>query len=162
MGSDHWKVLKRLFFYGANRVLLGSILFSSKDEVKKAIEKFGLDKISFCLDGKFVGDKFKLYKNAWREQAEDIEVFLESWGNNLPPLIFVTDIKRDGTLKGPNFNLYKELLLKYPFSTWAVSGGIEKMETVQKLQKMGIKNMIIGKAIYEKKIDLKELGKHLC
>ena len=80
----------------------------------------------------------------------------------MPPLIFVTDIEKDGTLKGPNINIYEKLLVKYPHSSWAVSGGIDKIETVKKLKIRGIKDMIIGKAIYEKKIDLEELGKELC
>jgi len=150
------------FDSGADRILLGSLLFHSKKVVEKIIQDFGPEKVSFCLDGKEENGQFRLYKNAWKTPACNLDDFLYSWKKTLPSLIFVTDINRDGTLKGPNDGLYERLLLKYPSISWAVSGGIEGQESIKRLKAKGIKDFIVGKAIYEKKIDLTELRKEVC
>jgi len=138
---------------GADRLLLGSVLFDSFD---KKILSFG-KKISFCLDGKMEGDDFRLYKNAWRVPSLTLKEFLSLWENDLPEFIFVTDIEKDGTLKGPNERLYEKLLLDYPKVSWGVSGGISHMDSIHRLRKKGVENFIVGKAIYEEKIKIEDL-----
>ena len=77
--------------------------------------------------------------------------------------IIVTDINRDGTLKGPNFVLYRKLADEFPVLNITVSGGISEMKDLEKISKMkknNIDGIIIGKAIYEKTIDLEEALKY--
>ncbi len=72
----------------------------------------------------------------------------------------ITDINKDGTLEGPNFNLYKNISLEFPELEIIVSGGISNFNDIKQIvemKKKNIKGIITGKAIYEKKIDLKEV-----
>lgn len=74
--------------------------------------------------------------------------------------VIITDINKDGTLEGPNFNLYKNISLEFPELEIIVSGGISNFNDIKQIvemKKKNIKGIITGKAIYEKKIDLKEV-----
>ena len=71
--------------------------------------------------------------------------------------ITCTDIKADGMLKGPNFNLYEKLRLRFPTLKITASGGISSIEDLNKLKALGMDGAIIGKAIYEQKLKLEDL-----
>ena len=74
--------------------------------------------------------------------------------------VISTDISRDGMLSGPSFELYAEILEKLPKVEIIASGGIATMDDILKLAEMGVPGVITGKAIYEGKIDLKEIEKY--
>jgi len=71
--------------------------------------------------------------------------------------IICTDIARDGTLKGPNFSLYKRFTSKFPKLEIIASGGIRNIQDLKRLSRIGLAGAIVGKAIYEKKISLDDL-----
>ena len=75
--------------------------------------------------------------------------------------VICTDISKDGMLAGPAFSLYTGLQSKYPGVEFTVSGGISSMEDIVKLDALGLKKVIVGKAIYENKITLEEIRKWL-
>ena len=70
--------------------------------------------------------------------------------------IVYTDISKDGMLKGPNFDIYKELSQKTSLDIIA-SGGVTSIDDIKKLRDMNMYGAIIGKALYDKKLDLKEV-----
>ena len=70
---------------------------------------------------------------------------------------FCTDIARDGMLQGPAIDLYKEIRDEIPFLYIIASGGVSSIEDIEKLSEAGIPAVIFGKAIYEGKIQLKDL-----
>lgn len=70
----------------------------------------------------------------------------------------VTDISRDGMLEGPNFELYATLKAAHPDVTFTVSGGISSMADIERLDSMGLPRVIVGKALYEGRVTLKELA----
>ena len=72
-----------------------------------------------------------------------------------------TDISRDGMLEGPSFNLYRELGDTYPGIGFTASGGISSMADIEKLNEMGVPRAIVGKAIYENRITLKDISSWL-
>ena len=147
---------------GADRLLLGSILFSSPDVVIEAIQKFGLEKISFSLDGKFIDGEFVLFHSAWESSSKiSIDSFLQNWSGPVPKIIFVTDINKDGTLSGVNVELYKSLSLKFPKIIWAASGGVKDASCLEALKNNNIHHAIVGKAIYNGNISIKELAKYI-
>ena len=98
----------------------------------------------------------------WQEQSKlrlD-DVVAEFADYDVPWLI--TDISRDGTLEGPNFCLYRELLEKYPSLKIIVSGGVRHREDVLEAKKIGAWGCIIGKALYDGRLDLnQDLGELL-
>ena len=69
----------------------------------------------------------------------------------------VTDISRDGMLQGPSFDLYTEIQTKYPDVDFTVSGGISSLADVEKCAELGLRRVIVGKALYEGHVSLKEL-----
>lgn len=69
----------------------------------------------------------------------------------------VTDISRDGMLQGPSFDLYTEIQAKYPDVNFTVSGGISSLADVEKCAELGLRRVIVGKALYEGHVSLKEL-----
>jgi phosphoribosylformimino-5-aminoimidazole carboxamide ribotide isomerase len=83
--------------------------------------------------------------------------FLSDYKNKGVEYTICTDIDRDGMLKGPATDLYKEILEKVKINLIA-SGGISSMKDVDEIRKTGCEGVIIGKAFYEGRITLKELG----
>ena len=71
--------------------------------------------------------------------------------------VICTDISKDGMLQGPSFDLYKTILSKVTEIKLIASGGISKFEELPQLKELGCEGVIIGKAIYENRIGLKEL-----
>lgn len=71
--------------------------------------------------------------------------------------VICTDIARDGMLQGPAIDLYKEIRDEIPFLYIIASGGVSSIEDIEKLSEAGIPAVIFGKAIYEGKIQLKDL-----
>ena len=72
-----------------------------------------------------------------------------------------TDISRDGMLQGPSFDLYAQLQNAYPDIDFTVSGGISSMNDIRRLDSMNLRKVIIGKAIYEGRISLKEIETYI-
>ena len=75
--------------------------------------------------------------------------------------VICTDIAKDGMLEGPSFELYTTLQQQYPAVDFTVSGGISSMSDIDRLNEMGLRKVIIGKAIYENRITLKDIEKWL-
>jgi len=70
--------------------------------------------------------------------------------------VLCTDIQRDGLLQGPNIPLYQRLVSEFPDIKWLASGGIANLQDIAALHKVGIQNVIVGKALYEGKIGLEQ------
>ena len=74
--------------------------------------------------------------------------------------VIVTDISRDGMLQGPSLDLYAALQEQFPGLQWIVSGGIACLDDLRRAGERGLQGAIVGKAIYENRITLKDLA--LC
>ena len=121
--------------------------------LKELIEKYGNDKIVVSIDAK----NGKVATHGW-EKVSDIDSVdlckeLEQIGVKT---IVYTDISKDGMLEGPNFDIYKELSQKTSLDIIA-SGGVTSIDDIKKLRDMNMYGAIIGKALYDKKLDLKEV-----
>lgn len=140
--------------FGVECVILGTKALDDPTFLAEAIEKFG-DKVAVSIDAK----KGAIMKTGWTESASrqlpELIQELENFGLSL---LIYTDISRDGTLEGPNFEGIKNILnlTKVPVIT---SGGVSSLEDIKQLKELGDQGLfgvIIGKAIYEGKINLKE------
>ena len=87
--------------------------------------------------------------------------FVGSYQNKGIEYVICTDISKDGMLQGPSFEVYKNLLKEQPEIKLIASGGISTFEELPKLASMGCHGTIIGKAIYENRISLKELERFI-
>ena len=125
----------------------------NKELLKELIEKYGNDKIVVSIDAK----NGKVATHGW-EKVSDIDSVdlckeLEQIGVKT---IVYTDISKDGMLEGPNFDIYKELSQKTSLDIIA-SGGVTSIDDVKRLLDMNMYGAIIGKALYDNRIDLKEV-----
>ena len=151
--------LQIAFSCGAQQITAGSIAVKNKDMVIQWLEKYGGDKIILGAD---VNNE-KIAVSGWQEQTEiDLMDFLKAYISYGIKTIICTDIARDGMLTGPSFDLYKKIQDKFPELEIIASGGISKIDDVNKLNEMEMDGVIIGKAIYENKISLEELKLFLC
>ncbi|MGV6846648.1 MAG: 1-(5-phosphoribosyl)-5-[(5-phosphoribosylamino)methylideneamino]imidazole-4-carboxamide isomerase [Lutibacter sp.] len=146
--------VKIAFESGANQVTGGSIAATNATLFESWIEKYGSEKIILGAD--FLNRKIAI--NGWQEKIEkDIISFLKSYQKKQIQYAICTDISKDGNMKGPSFNIYKEILQNTAIKLIA-SGGITTMNDLKQLKEMGCEGAIIGKAIYEKNISLKQLS----
>jgi phosphoribosylformimino-5-aminoimidazole carboxamide ribotide isomerase len=72
--------------------------------------------------------------------------------------LFCTDIQKDGKLEGPSTELYKKIIQRFPTLQLIASGGVSNLEDLRNLRAIGCAAAIVGKAIYENRINLKELA----
>lgn len=145
------------FNAGAEQITLGSIAVQNPELTIDWIKEFGTDKIIIGADCK----NRKIATHGWLESTDlDIIKFIQNYEKNNIKYSIVTDIEKDGMLSGPSFQLYEEILKETKISLIA-SGGITTIEDVIQLKKQGCEGAIIGKAIYEGTINLKDLSE-LC
>ena len=153
-GFQTEKDIKRLLSLGPHQVILGTIAVREPRKLKKFLKKFGSEKIIADVGIK----NGEIYFRGWQEKTKkDINSFLKSLIKLGTKTIICTDIERDGTLRGPNFSLYKKLILKFPKLKIIASGGVKNIKDLEKLSKIGVQGAIVGRAIYEKKISLNDL-----
>ncbi len=149
--------LESAFNAGANQVTVGSIAVENPEICEEWIKEFGAEKLILgadCLDR-------KVKTSGWLENSDlDVIDFIQSYQNKGIQDVICTDISKDGMLEGPSFELYAEILSQSSISLIA-SGGISSMKDLEDLKKLGCSGAIIGKALYEGNITLKELQKFL-
>ena len=145
------------FESGASQVTGGSIALKDRRLFLSWLERYGASRIILGADCK---DR-KIASNAWLEGSEvDVLEFIESYEVEGVRQVVTTDIEKDGMLKGPSMDLYKEILAATKVELIA-SGGISELEDLVNLKAAGCSGAIVGKAIYEGRISLEELSE-LC
>ena len=146
------------FIAGANSVTLGTLPVYKKNLFLDCLMTWGHKKIVLAAD--VLNNCLKI--NGWKKNTkiniyDHINYFHHKGLKNFK----ITDIERDGTLKGPPINLYKKVLKKFPKINLTVGGGIRNIEDVYKLKEIGIHNGIFGKAFYEGKISIDDVKKFI-
>ncbi|MCB0506436.1 MAG: 1-(5-phosphoribosyl)-5-[(5-phosphoribosylamino)methylideneamino]imidazole-4-carboxamide isomerase, partial [Cyclobacteriaceae bacterium] len=153
-GLKSEEAIKMAFELGAKQVSLGSIAVKSPELVEGWIEQFGPDKIILGADV----DNGKIAVNGWQEITQiELEGFVNKYQQKGIRNVICTDISRDGTLEGSAIALYQQLINQFPKINWIASGGVTSFEELGLLAKAGLEGAIIGKAIYENRIRLKQL-----
>lgn len=143
---------------GARQVTAGSIAVRDEALVGSWIKMLGSKKIILGAD---VNNK-KIAVDGWT-QTSDLELipFLEGYTQRGIQYVICTDISKDGMLEGPSTALYKEILTSFPKLSLIASGGVASMDDIYRLQEVGCEGAIIGKAIYENRISLKQLESYI-
>lgn len=141
---------------GATYATVGSIAVKDETAFTTWLEKFGANKFILGAD---VKDE-KIAVAGWIETTDIwIYDFIEKYVNKGVQQIFCTDVSKDGKLEGPSLDLYKNIISKFPDLHFIASGGVSSLHDVDELQQIGCKGVIIGKAIYEGRINLSDLKK---
>ena len=147
--------IQSVFDAGASFASIGSIAVKESEKFFSWLEKYEDDKILLGAD---VRDG-KLAINGWQTKTEiEIIPFLQNYYKQGVTQVFCTDISKDGLLQGVASELYQQILEHLPKLKLIASGGVSSIEDVYELDKIGCSSVIIGKAIYEGKIKLKDLN----
>ncbi|HPW99236.1 MAG TPA: 1-(5-phosphoribosyl)-5-[(5-phosphoribosylamino)methylideneamino]imidazole-4-carboxamide isomerase [Sedimentibacter sp.] len=143
--------VKDLINIGVDRVIVGTMAIENRELLTKLVKNYK-DHIAVSIDAL----KGKVATRGWQrvENVDSIEMCkaLESMGIRT---IVYTDISKDGMLSGPNFDIYKELSTKTIINIIA-SGGVTTLEDIKKLREMNLYGAIIGKALYDGRLDFKD------
>ncbi len=153
-GIKNLAVAELLINCGVDFLIIGSISITNKEELNKILKKIPSDKIIIAAD--FEDEKIAI--KGWQELSNiTIEEHINYCQNLNLKSILCTDISKDGMLKGPSIEVYKKLLNKFPNINLIASGGITTVQDLEELKNIGIKEAVVGKAIYENKIKIEEL-----
>ena len=150
--------LRIAFESGARQITGGSIAVKDPETFLGWIEKHGADKIILGADAM---DE-KVAVSGWLEESkEELIPFIQSYQSKGIQYVICTDISKDGMLEGPSFELYSRILSQTSDLKLIASGGISTFDELPKLAEMGCEGTIIGKAIYENRISLKQLESYI-
>lgn len=146
--------VRTAFENGATQVTGGSVAAKNPDLFMKWVEEYGADKIILGADCK----NRKIQTDGWLNSSEtDVTDFIKNYQNKGIQYVICTDISKDGMLEGASNDLYAEILSSANINLIA-SGGVSYMNDLAQLKKIGCEAAIVGKAIYENKISLKDLS----
>ena len=150
------KTAAELFATAADFAIIGSLSVKNKKEFELIVKNNSPDKIIAAIDV----DNEKVKITGWTEKTS-ISVYshLEYCLSIGVTKVLCTDIAKDGMLKGLNIDLYQSIIKRFPEVKLIASGGVSDINDVINLSHTNIYGVVIGKAIYEGKIDLKELAK---
>ncbi|WP_026713626.1 1-(5-phosphoribosyl)-5-[(5-phosphoribosylamino)methylideneamino]imidazole-4-carboxamide isomerase [Flavobacterium daejeonense] len=150
--------LKIAFESGANQITGGSIAVKNRSVFEKWIAEYGSDKIILGADA----NNEKIAVSGWLEESnEDLIPYIQDYQSKGIQYVICTDIAKDGMLQGPSFDLYAKILEQAQGLKLIASGGISTFDELPKLAEIGCEGTIIGKAIYEGRITLKQLENYI-
>jgi len=142
------------FTCGARQVTGGSVAVKNPGLFEGWITKYGPEKIILgadVLNG-------KIAVSGWQEDSRwELDGFLKKYITRSIKYVISTDVSRDGVLSGPSIELYRDMTDKYPDLLVIASGGVSGIHDITKLNQLPLYGVIVGKAIYENRITLKEI-----
>ncbi len=155
-GIRSMESIREILEAGANKVNLGTFLFSDPKIPRQCIESFGAERLIAAVDI----DKGHVAVKGWQQSTETdtrtaIGLLLEAGWRYLS----VTDISRDGTMQGPDPDFYRPLTNFWPEAYFIGGGGVASMKDLELLRSCGLYAAVTGKAIFEGKITPEELSR---
>ena len=155
-GVKSTRDIEQAFEAGASMITGGSIAVKEPKVFEQWIDQYGPDKIILGADVK--GRNIAV--GGWMDTSEqDVIQFIDHYTKRSIKFVICTDISKDGVLKGSALELYKELLNAFPGINLIASGGVGSLKDVEDLAELGVWGVIVGKAIYEGRVDLDDLIK---
>lgn len=143
------------FDSGAGQVTGGSIAVKKPEIFEKWLNKYGAEKIILGAD--VLNGKIAI--SGWQEGSSwNLDAFLQKYTAKGIKYVISTDVSKDGVLAGPAVDLYKDMSEKFSGLEIIASGGVSSMDDIIELDKLPLHGVIVGKAIYENRITIKELG----
>ena len=146
--------IEKAFASGASMVTIGSIAVTQPELFMGWLSTYGAERIILGADVRHG----KISINGWKEDSsEDFLPFLRKYVDAGVKNVLCTEISKDGTLAGPAIDLYQRIMEAYPELHLIASGGVSSKEDIEALDAAGIPAVVFGKAIYEGRIDLREV-----
>lgn len=162
-GIRNRDVVARWLDNGVSRCVIGSVAISKPDTVKPWLAEFGPTRIVLALDVKLdnAGEPM-LTTHGWTEAAGvSLWDCIDSYSDAGLQHVLCTDVSRDGAMTGPNFELYAELLHRYPTLALQASGGVRHAADLRQLRDMGVPAAITGRALLDGAISEAEVASFL-
>ena len=142
------------FDLGVNQITLGSVAVTNKDLLIDSLNVYGKEKIILGAD--FLDNVIKI--NGWKTTTKyNLFDFINEYYSYGITYAIITDISKDGAMQGSSINIYTKIIEKFPALNLIASGGVTCENDLNKLKKIGCYGAILGKALYEKRIDLKKM-----
>lgn len=146
--------IKLAFDSGATQVTGGSIAVKNPGLFEDWLNKYGADKIILGAD--VLNGKIAI--SGWQEDSSwELDAFLQKYIARSIKYVISTDVSKDGVLEGPAIDLYQEMSANFPDLEIIASGGVSSMDDIHELDKLPLHGVIVGKAIYENRISMKEI-----
>lgn len=148
--------VEHLFQAGISRVVVGSLAITDPVRVGRWLSEFGPERIVLAFDVR-VDDmrEPEVLTHGWQSGSrQSLWRTLDLYAEFGLKRVLCTDVGRDGMLRGPNFDLYTKMCAKWPDLLIMASGGVSNALDLEKLRTSGVDGVVVGKAIYEGRIDL--------
>lgn len=153
-GIKSEEALVSVFDSGARRAICGSVAVTESDKFRRWLTMFGDTRIILGAD---IKDGL-VATHGWLKSSQlTVGQLIDMFAEEGLSQVICTDISKDGMLEGPAFTLYEELQALYPKVDITVSGGISSMADIERLNAMELRSVVVGKAIYEGLITLKDI-----
>ena len=153
-GIKSREALSALFDSGASRAICGSVAVKEPELFREWLLEFGGGKIILGADIK----DGRVATHGWLQTSElSATQLIQDFAGDGVAQVICTDISKDGMLAGPSFGIYEALQSEFPRIDITVSGGISAMGDIEELDRMGLRSVIVGKAIYEGRITLEQI-----
>ncbi|MFN3998914.1 HisA/HisF-related TIM barrel protein [Algoriphagus sp.] len=150
----------KCFEFGARTITIASAAANHPERFAQFILSYGREKINLAADTNPADHKIKI--KGWLKKTEiDLFDHIEFFYDRGLKYLKCSDVTRDGVMEGPNFELYKEIMERFPTIHIAASGGVRGIDDFKKLRDMGMKAAVFGRAYYEGKLSLNDLEKFL-
>lgn len=145
---------------GVARCVVGSVAINEPDTVRAWLAEFGPEAIVLALDVKLGDDETpQLTTNGWtRDSDTSLWECLDAYSDAGVRHVLCTDVARDGAMSGPNFQLYVEILLRYPALQLQASGGVRNIDDLELLREIGAPAAITGRALLDGEITAAEIA----
>ena len=153
-GIKSQKDCEIIFNSGAALATIGSMAVKHPQEFEKWLLPYGAEKFLLGADVK----EEQIAVSGWTETTSiNVFDFIKQYEEKGVRQLFCTDVSKDGLLAGPSLELYKKIIAQFPSLHFIASGGVSSQHDLEQLQQIGCQGAIIGKAIYENRITLKDL-----
>ncbi len=159
-GVRTFETLKKLLDNGVTRVVIGSIAVTDPPVACRWLEQVGPERLVIGLDVRRDGScgEFEALAHGWQlGSGRSLWTLAEQYANAGARYVLCTDIGRDGTLAGPNFDLYTECVSRFPGISWIASGGMSSAADLQPLSATGVAAVVTGKALLDGRLTLQEM-----
>ena len=146
--------LELAFSNGAKMVTVGSVAVTQPELFRRWLNKYGAERMILGADVRHA----RISINGWKDDSEEeLLPFLQKYIDMGVRNVLCTEISKDGTLSGPAVSLYEQVMSAHPTLHLIASGGVSNLADIKTLNQAGIPAVVFGKAIYEGKLNIKEL-----
>ena len=158
-GLRNTAALAQMLASGVARAVVGTAAISQVEQVQAWLAQFGAERLTLAFDVSIDDNGTpRVMTHGWQRQSEySLWTALDNYSASPPKHVLCTDVGRDGALTGPNVELYREAVRRYPQVEWQASGGIRNAHDLHALSEAGAAAAISGKALLENLIPIEEL-----